>query len=520
MVMDTFPKKPSLSSSFTSTLKNEILPLLQERRTKRVCFLLVFCLVCYFLLLAWSSSTCSMALLAYTYTVGFNLLSLLTCILSVWVERQSPTPLFSFGYERFEVLAVFASTILAQLASLFIIKESIERLVLEQPEIHTGRLLVGVGVAFVSHLVVIYGCNNTALAHVVAASSSSWLQEHVSDISQSVCSVLPVLSGLLLPRINPMLLIACAGGISLVVTDFLIELKNFHVVDTLAAISTALMMCATMLPMSVYSGKVLLQTTPSHMVGQLDKCLRETLTIDGVLEFRNEHFWTLSFGKMAGSLQVRVRRDANEQLVLAHVVDRLSSVVSVLTVQVFKDEWARRGVGAIPPLPDHSSFVANHTLLQSTPTTVNSTMTHPVNVIPVLSSDNKWVNSNSRSPIGAGSGIVIPSHSKLPHSGENNTKHFISSSVQNLNSIPTPVNNFSKVPSLSNISFPPPTNNMWYSKPTDSTSVSTNIAPQRKNPFLPDFSLPSPTPSRSPQANLLISGTRTLDAERFTYKPR
>ncbi|XP_067009779.2 zinc transporter 6 isoform X2 [Anabrus simplex] len=472
MVMDTFPKKPSLSSSFTSTLKNEILPLLQERRTKRVCFLLVFCLVCYFLLLAWSSSTCSMALLAYTYTVGFNLLSLLTCILSVWVERQSPTPLFSFGYERFEVLAVFASTILAQLASLFIIKESIERLVLEQPEIHT------------------------------------------------VCSVLPVLSGLLLPRINPMLLIACAGGISLVVTDFLIELKNFHVVDTLAAISTALMMCATMLPMSVYSGKVLLQTTPSHMVGQLDKCLRETLTIDGVLEFRNEHFWTLSFGKMAGSLQVRVRRDANEQLVLAHVVDRLSSVVSVLTVQVFKDEWARRGVGAIPPLPDHSSFVANHTLLQSTPTTVNSTMTHPVNVIPVLSSDNKWVNSNSRSPIGAGSGIVIPSHSKLPHSGENNTKHFISSSVQNLNSIPTPVNNFSKVPSLSNISFPPPTNNMWYSKPTDSTSVSTNIAPQRKNPFLPDFSLPSPTPSRSPQANLLISGTRTLDAERFTYKPR
>jgi len=65
------------------------------------------------------------------------LFSVMTCILSVWVERNGPNPVFNFGYERFEVLAVFASTVLAQLGSLFIAKESIERLVLEQPEIHT-----------------------------------------------------------------------------------------------------------------------------------------------------------------------------------------------------------------------------------------------------------------------------------------------------------------------------------------------------------------------------------------------
>jgi zinc transporter 6 len=63
--------------------------------------------------------------------------SLMNCILSIWVEQNGPTPLFSFGYERFEVLGVFASTVLAQLGSLFITKESIERLVLDQPEIHT-----------------------------------------------------------------------------------------------------------------------------------------------------------------------------------------------------------------------------------------------------------------------------------------------------------------------------------------------------------------------------------------------
>ena len=36
----------------------------------------------------------------------------------------------------------------------------------------------------------------------------------------------------------------------------------------------------------------------------------------------------------AGSLTVRVRKDADEQLVLAHVTDRLSDLVWPLTVQI------------------------------------------------------------------------------------------------------------------------------------------------------------------------------------------
>lgn len=47
---------------------------------------------------------------------------------------------------------------------------------------------------------------------------------------------------------------------------------------------------------------LLIQTAPSHILGQLDKVLREASTLDGVLEFRHEHFWTLSFGTL-----VRIR---------------------------------------------------------------------------------------------------------------------------------------------------------------------------------------------------------------------
>lgn len=60
------------------------------------------------------------------------------------------------------------------------------------------------------------------------------------------------------------------------------------------------------------------------------------------MEFRDEHFWTLSFGVLAGSLHVRIRRDADEQLVLSHVWNKLAGIVQILTIHIFKDDWMRR----------------------------------------------------------------------------------------------------------------------------------------------------------------------------------
>jgi hypothetical protein len=42
-----------------------------------------------------------------------------------------------------------------------------------------------------------------------------------------------------------------------------------------------------------------------------------------------------------------VRRDADEQLVLAHVFHRLSCLVHPLTVQIFKDDWTRGAAYAV-----------------------------------------------------------------------------------------------------------------------------------------------------------------------------
>ncbi|XP_044910647.1 zinc transporter 6 isoform X3 [Felis catus] len=305
--------------SFFGKLLQEFRLVAADRRSWKILLFGVINLTCTGFLLMWCSSTNSIALTAYTYLTIFDLFSLITCLISYWVMMRKPSPVYSFGFERLEVLAVFASTVLAQLGALFILKESAERF-LEQPEIHTGRLLVGTFVALSFNLFTMLSVRNKPFAYVSEAASTSWLQEHVADLSRS----------------------------------------NYFAVDTASAIAIALMTFGTMYPMSVYSGKVLLQTTPPHVIGQLDKLIREVSTLDGVLEVRNEHFWTLGFGSLAGSVHVRIRRDANEQMVLAHVTNRLYTLVSTLTVQIFKDDWIRPALLSGPVAANVLNFSDHH----------------------------------------------------------------------------------------------------------------------------------------------------------------
>uniref|UniRef100_A0A673W563 Solute carrier family 30 member 6 n=1 Tax=Salmo trutta TaxID=8032 RepID=A0A673W563_SALTR len=329
--------------SFFGKLSQEFRLVTSDRRSWRILVFGMLNVLCTGCLLMWCSSTNSMVMMTYV-CVYLLAHSLITCLLSSWVAMKKPSQLFSFGFERLEVLAVFSSTVLVQLGALFILKE---RWVEQGME---GRLLVGTFVALFFNLLTLLSVKNKPFVYVSEAASTSWLQEHVADLSRSLCGIIPGLSSVLLPRMNPFVLINVAGALSLCITYMLIEINNYNAVDTVSAVTIGLMIFGTMYPMSVYSGKVLLQTTPSHVIGQLDKLLREVSTLDGVLEVRNEHFWTVGFGSLAGSVHVRIRRDANEQMVLAHVTNRLFPLVSTLTVQIFKDDWIRPSLmaGVLP----------------------------------------------------------------------------------------------------------------------------------------------------------------------------
>lgn len=324
-------------SKSTSVLTS-IFYLVRSSHSRSTIIITIATLIACLIVFTMAGQANSMALQAYCSLCIFDLLFIGTALLSAWIMENNntkvrqkiqnatnnnnnnnsidnPTSLFiptqtiatfSYGTARFEVLAVFTSTMLSILGAFFILKESIEKY-LEDETINREYLILASILTFIMHMFVIYFVRNQAFDHVIAASSSSWLQEHVSDMFQSVCHYIPGLSRLLLPRINPLALL-CWCGLAIVFSDsFLLKMGYGHFVDTLSSLLMAFMTFGTMVPMAVYSGKILLQTTPAPMIGQLDKCLHEASRLDGVLEFRHEHFWALSFGTLVGSLHVRCR---------------------------------------------------------------------------------------------------------------------------------------------------------------------------------------------------------------------
>ncbi|CAF1404702.1 unnamed protein product [Adineta steineri] len=372
------------STSFLSS----IFYLIRSSHSRSTVIITIACLIACVIIFTMAGQANSMALQAFCSLCIFDLLFIGTALLSAWVFENNNTRVrqrnqnlldnpavlfiptqtistFSYGTARFEVLAVFTSTMLSILGAFFILKESIEKY-LENETIHTEYLLFASILTFIVHMFVIYFVRNQAFDHVIAASASSWLQEHVSDIFQNICHYIPGLSRLLLPRINPLALL-CWCGLTILFSDsFLLRMGYGNFVDTLASLLMAFMTFGTMVPMAIYSGKILLQTTPAPMIGQLDKCLHEASRLDGVLEFRHEHFWALSFGTLVGSVHVRCRRDADEQLVLAHVWSKLANVAQILTIHIFKDDWLR---------PQSHTYTQNQTtnpVISNNPSTYNN----------------------------------------------------------------------------------------------------------------------------------------------------
>ncbi|CAM2699578.1 unnamed protein product [Rotaria socialis] len=320
----------------STSVLSSIFYLAQSSHSRSTVLITIVTLITCIMVFTMAGQANSMALQAYCSLCIFDLLFIGTALISAWILENNNTNVlkrvqnpnnfdstatnsatslfiptqtiatFSYGTARFEVLAVFTSTMLSILGAFFILKESIEKY-LEDETIHTEYIMLASMSTLVIHMIVIYFVRNQAFDHVIAASSSSWLQEHVSDMFQSVCHYIPGLSRLLLPRINPLALL-CWCGLAIVLSDsFLITMGYGNFVDTLSSVFMAFMTFGTMVPIATYSGKILLQTTPAHMISQMDKCLHEASRLDGVLELRLEHFWALSFRTLVGSLHVRCR---------------------------------------------------------------------------------------------------------------------------------------------------------------------------------------------------------------------
>jgi len=306
------------------------------------------------------SETRSLVLTGAAWLTIFSFFAVFSTVLSIGVTGTS-TESYTYGFVRVPVLAVFSTTVLAQLSAILQLKEAIESLL--AADHHHGP---GHGVAAgpttnhhfysasiattTSLLLAAYSVTNQPFQYVLTAAQSSSLQEHAIDISNAICAVFPGMSRFLLPRINAMSLLAFVSTVCCVLTHLF--MNDFEWFDSVATIVLSFAVFSTMYPLTYYTGMILLQTTPSHVHNQIDRCMSEATTVDGVLELKNSHFWQLDFNQIAGTVDVRIRRDADEQIVLSLVTEKLCSVIGHLTIQIVKDSgWSSEQPSYIPQVP-------------------------------------------------------------------------------------------------------------------------------------------------------------------------
>ncbi|XP_048505350.1 zinc transporter 6-A-like isoform X3 [Athalia rosae] len=305
----------------TRAWKIQILKLFGDRKSKWILCLIGYNSAIVYELSTWTTSTNSLALRAYVNTILFNTFALFVCLVSVWVSQNLPDRPPKDDEEPVNKPAS---------------NHSRSNSTSGYPQYQKN---------FTSHFPR-HSISGPCLFK--DGTNAHRLQENVSKVAP--LSIL----GLEKYEVLALLVSSCLAiaAASLIALEALSRIKDqpiihtdTHVADTAAALALVALATASMLPLAFYTASIILQKLPHYMGEQLDKCLREALNIDGVLEFRNERFWTQSFGKLAGTVQVRIRRDANESHVLERVMAGLSQIVTTLTVQEFR-ETPRANLGS------------------------------------------------------------------------------------------------------------------------------------------------------------------------------
>eukprot|EP01117_Protostelium_nocturnum_P012407 TRINITY_DN4580_c0_g1_i1.p1 TRINITY_DN4580_c0_g1~~TRINITY_DN4580_c0_g1_i1.p1 ORF type:complete len:347 (+),score=68.82 TRINITY_DN4580_c0_g1_i1:74-1114(+) len=256
----------------------------------------------------------SLGLVSAAFHAVFDCISLVISLVAMVLSKQRPTPKFSFGYDRFEILSSFSNGVFLLFVSLFLLFESIER-ISEPEEMHIAE----------STTVLLVSC--LGLAINILGVVFFWEARQKRDMRARDENIYTIFVHIALDAVASVGVICSTWFMS----------HGWLIADPLVAIGIICLIGYNALPICTRTAQVLLQTTPPLIQDQLEKALREASTFDGVLECKNQHFWTQSFNVYVGSLVVRIRNDANEQAILNKVRFLFSPLTTHLTVQIEKD---------------------------------------------------------------------------------------------------------------------------------------------------------------------------------------
>jgi len=127
------------------------------------------------------------------------------------------------------------------------------------------------------------------------------------------------------------------GSVAVISSTLIIQFFGFHMADSICSILVSCLILLASYPLLTHSSAVLMQRTPSSDVN-IPSVIEQIERMDGVVSVSNPHFWTISGNQLVGSMNLKVRADTNEQIMLKQVNDLVKQNVNVsnLTIEIKK----------------------------------------------------------------------------------------------------------------------------------------------------------------------------------------
>uniref|UniRef100_A0A3Q2I7W2 Zinc transporter n=1 Tax=Equus caballus TaxID=9796 RepID=A0A3Q2I7W2_HORSE len=130
------------------------------------------------------------------------------------------------------------------------------------------------------------------------------------------------------------------GSIGVIVSTVLIEQFGWFIADPLCSLFIAILIFLSVVPLIKDACQVLLLRLPPEYERELHSALEKIQKIEGLISYRDPHFWRHSASVVAGTIHIQVTSDVLEQRVVQQVTGILKDAgVNNLTIQVEKEAY-------------------------------------------------------------------------------------------------------------------------------------------------------------------------------------
>ncbi|KAJ1637901.1 cation efflux protein, partial [Pavlovales sp. CCMP2436] len=229
--------------------------------------------------------------------------------------KRGKTADYPFGFGRAHVLVGFATSIVVSAVLVMLVFEAFECLLAPSPP-----------------------CDLWCIAMSVANVGGHLLAMR-AGVAARAPRAAPRGEGATLPGLERATQLALLGSCAALASTLVCYALGVSWVDAAGAVVLAVL-ALTSITWPVLEGcaSILLQASPAHLRESLQRSVRAVSALEGVLEVKDSHFWSMGAADCVASLHVRLRTDASEHAVLKSVRTLFPSVTS-LTAEIDRDAW-------------------------------------------------------------------------------------------------------------------------------------------------------------------------------------